>query len=207
MMRPATVEPPSWYGAAHARNLTSAALRMTYQLRPHGAHHVGTSGPLIMVTTCEAVLAGSIIRALCPRPIHVVANAAMGQAVPPSLLAKAGDLAISGVGALATQRSALAALDDGRAVLIAGSEVAPGYLVAVSGAPVLPVVVLGADGAVPTDPPRPRSTINIYFSPPVGVPVPGDPLLAATRAVVTEHVRQLVADAGQLAGMRNGRHA
>jgi hypothetical protein len=27
-----SVEPPSWSGAAHARNLASAALRMTYRL-------------------------------------------------------------------------------------------------------------------------------------------------------------------------------
>ena len=43
-------DPPSWRGAANARNLTSAALRMTYRLQPHGAHHVGTNWPLLRVT-------------------------------------------------------------------------------------------------------------------------------------------------------------
>ena len=44
------VEPPSWSGAAHARNLASAGLRMTYRIQVHGTHHVGTSGALLLVT-------------------------------------------------------------------------------------------------------------------------------------------------------------
>ena len=200
----ALVEPPSWSGAAHARNLTSAALRMTYQLSPHGAHHVGTIGPLIMVTACEGVLAGSVVRALAPRPIHVVANEAMAEAVPLGLLTKAGDLALTGPGAITTQRRAAEAIRDDRAVLLAGSTVSPGYLVATTGAPVMPVVLIGADGTVPTDPPRPRSRITAYFFPPVTIPVEGEPLAASTRATLNERVRQLVADAGREALMRTG---
>jgi hypothetical protein len=207
MTRAVTALPPSWYAAAHARNLTSAALRLTYRLRAHGAHHVGISGPLIMVTSCEAILAGPIVRALSPRPIHVVANSAMAAAVSPALLARAGDLGVSGPGAIATQRSALAALDDGRAILLTGADVAPGYLVATAGVPVMAVVLLGADGQVPTDPPKPRSRIDVYFAAPVRIPGSGEPLRAGTRAIVSENVRQLVADAGKLAVRRNGGHA
>jgi len=198
------VEPPSWHGAAHARNLTSAALRMTYQLRPHGAHNVGTSGPLLMVTRCEAVLAGSLVRAVAPRPIHVVANEAINRAVPDSVLSAAGDIPLSGVYGIAAQRSALAALADDRAVLLAGSGVPVGYLAATSGAAVMPVVIMGADGRVPTDPPRPRSRIDVFFMPPVHVHTTGDPLKAATRSALVEQVRQLLADAEQVAVMRTG---
>jgi 1-acyl-sn-glycerol-3-phosphate acyltransferase len=204
MTRAVIEAPPSWHAAAHARNLTSAALRMTYQLRPHGAHHLGTTGPILMVTACEGLLAGAFVRALSPRPIHVVASAAIDQAVPAGVLAKSGDLALSGPGAVTTQRRALAALDDDRAVLIAGSAVPPGYLIASTGVPVLPVVLLGADGTVPTDPPRPRSKVDVYFLPPVTIPVVGDPLRAATRAAINERVRQLVADAGREAMLRAG---
>ncbi len=80
------VEPPSWSGAAHARNLASAGLRMTYRIQAHGTHHVGTSGALLLVTRCEAVLVGAVLHAVAPRPLHVVANEAMNEAIRPGLL-------------------------------------------------------------------------------------------------------------------------
>ena len=196
--------PPSWHGAAHARNLTSAALRMTYQLRPHGAHNVGTSGPLLMVTRCEGVLAGPFVRALAPRPIHVIANEAMSGAVPAGVMAKTGDVAPSGPYAITAQRLGLSALADERAVLLAGAVVSVGYLAAMSGAPVMPVVLIGADGRVPTDPPRPRTKIDVFFLEPVHVEVAGDPLRSSTRTAIVEQVRQLVADAEKVAMMRMG---
>ncbi len=202
---PVEVEPPSWHGAAHARNIAAAALRMTYQLNVHGAHHVGTSGALIMVTRCEAVLVAPILHAVAPRPLHVVANDAMQRAIPDAVMAKAGDIPISGPGAVLTQHRALAALLDERAVVVAGSAVPVGYLVGVSGVEVMPVVLLGAEGRVPTDPPRPRSRIDVFFAPPVMISVPGDPLRARTRAAVVEQVRQLVSDAEDLAALRTGR--
>ncbi len=198
------VEPPSWSGAAHARNLASAALRMTYHLRAHGAHHVGTSGALLMVTRCEGVLAGAILHATAPRPLHVLANEAMAATLPEAVLAKAGDVPVELPTAIRAQRSALAALMDERAVVVAGSAVPVGYLVAMSGVPVMPVVLRGADGRVPTDPPRPRSRIDVYFAPAVAISVPGDPLRASTRAVVAEQVRQIVSDAEDLANRRAG---
>jgi|JI10StandDraft_1071094.scaffolds.fasta_scaffold21667_7 hypothetical protein len=196
------VEPPSWTGAANARNLASAALRMTYRVRAHGAHHVGTSGALLMVTRCEGVLAGALVHATAPRPVHVVANEAMDRALPERALSAAGDIRLTGPAAILTQRRALAALHDERAVVVAGSIVPVGYLVAVTGVAVMPVVLLGAVGRVPTDPPRPRSRIDVFFAPPVTLEVSGDPLRTTTRSAVAEQVRQLLADAEELASMR-----
>lgn len=202
---PTTVEPPSWHGAAHARNLASAALRMTYQVRPHGAHHVGTSGPLIMVCRTENALVGAILHATVPRPVHVLANEAMGKAIRQGLMAKAGVIPVVLPTAIEAQRRAVAAVDDERAVVVTGASVPVGYLIAMTGAPVMPVVVLGAEGRVPTDPPRPRSRIDVYYSTPVEVAVSGDPLRAGTRAGIEEQVRQLVMDAESVAAMRAGR--
>ena len=196
------VEPPSWTAAANARNLASAALRMTYRVRAHGAHHVGTSGALLMVTRCEGVLAGALVHAMAPRPVHVVANEAMDRALPERALSAAGDIRLTGPAAILTQRRALAALHDERAVVVAGSIVPVGYLVAVTGVAVMPVVLLGAVGRVPTDPPRPRSRIDVFFAPPVTLEVSGDPLRTTTRSAVAEQVRQFLADAEELASMR-----
>lgn len=198
-------EPPSWSGAAHARNLASAALRMTYQLRPHGAHHVGTSGPLLMVCRSEGMLAGAILHATVPRPVHVVANEAMGKALRQGMMTKAGVIPVSSDTAIEAQHRARAAIEDERAVVITGSACPTGYLVASTAVPVLPVVMLGAEGRVPTDPPRPRSRIDVYFMPPVTIEVPGEPLRASTRAAIEEQVRQVVSDAESQAMLRAGR--
>jgi 1-acyl-sn-glycerol-3-phosphate acyltransferase len=199
---PDGVEAPSWTAAANARNLASAALRMTYRVNAHGAHHVGRSGPLVMITSCEALLAGAVIHATAPRPVHVIANEAMARALPDRVVAAAGDLKPAGPGAILAQWQALGAVLDERAVVVAGAAVPASYLVAMSRAPVLPVVVIGAMGRVPTDPPRPRSRIDVFYLPPVILDVPGDPLRASTRAAVAEQLRQVLADADEQASRR-----
>lgn len=198
------VEPPSWSGAAHARNIAGAALRMTYQVRAHGAHHVGTSGPLLLVCRSEGILAGAVLHATVPRPVHVVANEAMSKALRQGMMAKAGVIPVTASTAVEAQHRALAALRDERAVVVTGSTVPVGYLVAMTGVPVMPVVLFGAEGRVATDPPRPRSRIDVYFAPAVTLDVTGDPLRTSTRASIEEQVRQLVSDAEELAAMRSG---
>ena len=145
-----------------------------------------------------------MLHAVAPRPLHVVANEAMNEAIRPGLLERSGDIPVASPTAIHAQHVARAALEDERAVVVAGSLVPVGYLVGVTGVDVMPVVLLGADGRVPTDPPRPRSRIDVYFAPAVPVSVPGDPLRASTRAAVAEQVRQIVSDAEDLAVMRSG---
>ena len=204
MTAPAT-ELPSWNGAAHARNLASTALRMTYRLHPHGMHNAGTAGPAVLVCRSEGVLAGAVIHASVPRPVHVVANAAMMAALKQGMMTKAGVIPVSSGAAISAQRVALAAVHDERAVALTGSLVDPAYLLAVTGAPLVPLVLLGAEGRVATDPPRPRTRIDVYCFDPVAIDVPGDPLRAATRAAVDEQVRQAMADAESVAAARSGR--
>lgn len=204
-MTETATELPSWSGAAHARNLASTAMRLTYRLHLHGMHHAGTSGPAVLVCRSEGVLAGAVIHAAAPRPVHVVANAAMMAALRQGMMTRAGVIPVADHAALAAQRAARAAVLDERAVVVAGSLVDPSYLLAVTGAPLIPLVLLGAEGRVATDPPRPRSRIDVYCFEPVEVVVPGDPLRATTRAAVDEQVRQVLADAERVAAIRSGR--
>lgn len=199
------VEPPSWTGAAHARNLSSAALRLAYSIRVHGAHQVGTYGPLVMVCRAENVLIGSILQSTVSRPIHVIANEAMTTALNEGVMVKAGVIPVHGPLAVDAQRQAIAAVMDDRAVAVTGRSFPVGYIVAATSAPVMAVTVVGADGRVPTDPPRPRSRIDVYYSEPMTLPVDGDPLRPATRAAIEEQVRQLVADHDRVAMRRSGR--
>ena len=204
MSEPST-DLPSWTGAAHARNIASTALRVTYRLHPHGMHHAGTSGPAVLVCRSEGVLAGALIHATVPRPVHVVANAAMMAALKQGMMTKAGVIPVRESTAMTAQRSARAAVLDDRAVALTGSLVDPAYLLAITGAPLVPVVLLGAEGRVTTDPPRPRTRIDVYCFESVTISVPGDPLRAATRAAIDEQVRQAMADAERIAAIRSGR--
>jgi len=199
------IEPPSWSGAAHARNLASTAMRVTYKVHPHGNHNVGSQGPALLVCRSEGILAGALIHATVPRPVHVVANAAMSRALRQGMLTRAGVIPVRDETAIDAQWLAQAALEDDRAVAITGAAVSPAYLIAMTGAPLVPVVVLGGEGRVPTDPPRPRSRIDVYFFEPIRVRVPGDPLRATTRTAIEEQVRQALSDAEEIAARRSGR--
>jgi hypothetical protein len=128
----------------------------------------------------------------------------MSASLRQGMMTKAGVIPIVLPTAIDAQRQALAALEDERAVVITGAALPVGYLVATTRVPVMPVVVLGAEGRVPTDPPRPRSRIDVYYSQPVHIEVTGDPLRASTRAAIEEQVRQLSFDAEAVARMRAG---
>jgi len=195
---------PSWFAAAHTRNLASLVLHRLYRLQAHGSFHVGTEGPLVLVVPSRSPLAGLMVQAVAPRPVHVVAQAEPDATLPAGLVRATGGIAVDTPTAIAAQHDARAALEDGRAVAVCGSTDAVPYLVSTTHAPVMPVVLLGADGRLAADPPAPRTRIDAYFVPPVHVEVPGDPLRTTTRAAVAEQVRQLVADATDHARRRAG---
>jgi hypothetical protein len=129
----------------------------------------------------------------------------MSTALRQGMMAKAGVIPVTTATAIDAQHQAVAALEDDRAVVVVGDLSHVGYLVAATGVDVLPVVIFGSEARVHTDPPRPRSRIDVYFSEAVSVEVPGDPLRTATRAAIEEKVRQLVIDAEEVAAMRAGR--
>ena len=195
---------PSWRGAANMRNLTASSLGLLYRLQGHGVHNMGLSGPLILVCSSEAVIAGAVIQAVAPRPVHVIPNAAMSAALPPAILRASGGIVPTSTAAVEAQKAALEALVDGRAVAVMGSLVDPAWLVAASQAPVLCVTLVGEHGRVPTDPPRIRSLIRAYVSEQHVIAGAGDPLSVSTRAAVTERLRQLTADADDQALRRAG---
>jgi hypothetical protein len=195
---------PSWIGAANMRNLSAGGLSLLYRLQASGAHHIGTSGPLILLCSSEAVLAGTVLQAIAPRPVHVIPNAAMSAVLPPSILTSMGAIVPSSTAAIAAQEAALQALADGRAVAVVGTLVDPAWLVAASQSPVLCVTLVGEQGRVSTDPPRVRSLVRAYVSDQHQVAAVGDPLSVSVRAGVTEQLRQLRADADDQALRRAG---
>lgn len=196
---------PSWYAAAHTRNLAGLVLSRAYRLRAYGAFHLGTEGPLVVVVPDETVLAGLLVQAVAPRPVHVMANDAMSAVLPGGFVRATGTIPVASPAGVDAQHAAREALEDGRAVAVCGARVSAAYLVAVTAAPVAVVTILGAEGRVPTDPPPPRTQIDVYASAPVRIEAGGEPLRATTRQAVEERIRQVTADANEQARRRAGR--
>lgn len=213
----ADVAPPSWQGAANARNLVGLALRTAYRVRVHGLHRVPLDGPLLLVVNHSGPLDGPVVLATAPRPVHVVDDVS---AWPPVVaraaraagaIPKAGD----GLGRSVLAEALVALADPDRAVAVFpegppgtgdGRHVLPGvgYLVAHAQVPVLPVAVLGGRGRNPVDPPRPRSVVEVVYGDPVAVAVPGDPRRRRVCGLAAEAVRQLLADHVAAAVARTG---
>jgi len=189
--------------AASVRNVLGPVLRLAYPSDVWGAHHLPMSGPVLVVGDQPELLAGGLVKAAAPRPVHVIGTPAAMQAVPPALMQAAGDLPCvqPGIDAAA---SALHLLASDEAVVALGPTPAPGYLAVASGAPIVTVVVIGAAGRVSTDPPRLRARIEVRFGPARDLGVPGDPCAIATVRAAGERIRQMIVDARVEAFARHG---
>lgn len=215
---PAEIAPPSWSGAAHARNLVGLALRAAYRIRVHGLHRVPLDGPLLLVANHTGPLDGPVLLGTAPRPVHVVDDvsawppvvaraARAGGAIPTGRDPLGRDALAAAVAALADPDRAVAVFPEGVPGPGDARQVRPGvgYLVARTGVAVLPVAVLGGRGRNPVDPPRPRSVVEVVYGDPVVIPVAGDPRRRRVCGVAAEAVRQLLADHVAAAVARTGR--
>ena len=180
--------------AATFRNLSGPALKALYNIHEQGRDLVPVSGPLILLIDGEGLLVVPIVKALTPRPVHVVVGGALGQVLAGHSSGLGGDLTLVSPGFEATQ-AALSLLQNGQAVGIMSDFSSLGYLVAMTGASVMPVAITGAGGKVATDPPRPRSKVGILFQAPLHISPNGDPCALATLQQVGEQVRQARVDA------------
>jgi 1-acyl-sn-glycerol-3-phosphate acyltransferase len=189
--------------AATARNLVAPAMRLGYRVHVHGGHRCPRRGPLLVVAPYRGFMDSTVIATCLPRPVEVLVApgglAALGGRLPGRILVAEED---PGPGL----RSARAVLGAGGAVGAWSEdslERAAGFLAATSGAPVMPVVVLGGSGAHPGDPPAWRSRIDVVvgelWSPQSG------PLSRRHVVRVAEEIRQRVTDLAGHAVARTGR--
>lgn len=188
--------------AANARSLGGPLVRAAYPIEVWGVHLLPTRGPLIIAGDHPEFLAASAVKAVAPRPLHSIATLGVA-GLPPAVQRAMGDIPVEhpGIGAAA---EAIDLLAEGAAVLALGGLPSLGYLAAASGAPVATVVVLGAAGRVPTDPPALRTRIEVRFGAAAACDATGDPVSMATIRAVGEQIRQRVADAQAEAYARHG---
>lgn len=206
---------------ATTRNLLGPLVRTAYRIYVSGAHHVPARGGLLLIANHPGIADATLLAAAAPRPVRVVSEAgALGGAW--SMLSVAtGRIVVSGdEGAPTALRQAIAAIADGEAVGMfpegplpsidephRAASLGPAYVQVRTGAVVVPVALLGSHGRRPTDPPAPRSAVDVVFGEPFGLPAPADPLSRAAIVDVAETMRQRLADHVMTARARTGRVA
>lgn len=216
-MSAAEVLAPSTSGAATGRNLAGLLARM-WRLRVSAAHHVPAQGSVVLAANHTAFLDGILLSAASPRPVHVLTGSEAF--VPPldRLLRATSQIRVEHDGPDRTALHQAVAVLQGDGVVGIFPEVHRGagdgrhvrhdaaYLAARTGAPVVPVAILGARpaGAGKDALPRLRSTLHVVFGEPVAIAADGDPRRRAVLARSGERLRQVLSDHVQLAVRRTG---
>lgn len=193
-------------GPANARNV-AALLSRVWDVRVEAAHLVPHDGPVLLAANHSGLLDGPILVAHSPRPVRTLTKQALFTGVLGRLLSTAGQIPLEYEG---PDRSALQ-----EAIRVLGAAQAVGifpeahrgrgdvahvrhgvaYLAARSGAPVVPVAILGtrADWASYDAVPGPRTRIDVVF----GEPYAAGAVDARNRQAVAglaERLRQRLAD-------------
>lgn len=190
------------------RALGGVLARLLFQLSVEGAENVPTSGPVLLAGNHSGFVDGPLVFLLAPRP--------------PALLAKAEiffgpfDRLFRWLGQIPVHRGSpdRNALNSGLAVLAAGGALGVfpegtrgagtfeqmshglAYLAVRSGAPVVPIAVLGTQEAWPKGGRLPtlRAPVRVAFGQPVTVTVSGDPRVRRTVSDAAEQLRQVLVD-------------
>ncbi len=203
-------------GTANARNV-AALLSRVWDVRVGAGQLVPHDGPVLLAANHTGLLDGPILVAHAPRPVRMLAKQALFTGVLGRLLRTAGQIPLQYEGPdRSALQEALRVLGAGQAVGIfpeahrGHGDVAHvrhgvAYLAARSGAPVVPVAILGtrADGASYDAVPPPRTRIDLVF----GEPYRTGAVDARNRQAVAglaERLRQCLADHVAYASLSTG---
>ncbi|MCD4536510.1 1-acyl-sn-glycerol-3-phosphate acyltransferase [Nocardioides sp. cx-169] len=162
------------------RPLARRLLRRRYDVLVHGAEHVPTSGPVILAANHVGVIDGPLLAIFAPRPVHALTKIEMFRGRLGRFLHYSGQIPLDRFvydpGAV---RQGLRVLRDGGAVGIfpeghrgAGElerfHRGAAYFALVTGAPVVPVILIGTrePGGHTGSLPRKGARIELVFGPP-----------------------------------------
>lgn len=203
----ATGKRKPWLIAA-SRPFGQVLFRSVFRLRVVGAHHVPRTGPVLLAGNHTGFLDGPLAYAVSPRSATFIAKSELFVGPLARALGWLGQIPVHrGRPDRTALRCGLAVLRDGGALGVfpegtrgAGrlDTVSDGvaYLALRSGAPVVPLAVLGTMEAMPKGArlPRWRAPVGLVFGAPFKVDVDGDPRARRTIRAAGEQIRlQLVA--------------
>ncbi|MDX6238403.1 MAG: 1-acyl-sn-glycerol-3-phosphate acyltransferase [Kribbellaceae bacterium] len=189
-----------------------------FDVHLHDTEWLPATGPVILAPNHLSVLDGPLLGAMTPRMVHAVGKVEAFGGIQGFLLRRFGQISIDrSFVDIRALRMSVRALRDGRVISVypEGSRgpgdfarIRPGvaYLAMVTGAPVLPVALLGtraAGGSIDVHPPR-GTRVDVVFGEPFVVdPVSFPRRRTDVRAVATEigevlraHVRKAVVATG-----------
>jgi len=199
---------------ASARNLLGPVVRAAYRVRVAGAHLVPREGGVLLLSTYAGITDPTLLATNLTRPVAVLVGEG---STPVGLRSALGRIVVSEQAPGAGLREAAALLDNGHAVAVfpegcaadgpehGGFAAGAAYLQARTGVPVVPVAIAGSTGPRPTDPPRPRSIIDIVVGEPLRMAPVADPLVRSEVVAVAEQLRQHFSDHVREARLRTGR--
>ena len=191
-----------WLVAA-CRAVGSALARVVFTLEVRGADLVPRDGAVVLAGNHSGFLDGPLVFLLSPRPAVFLTKAELFVGPLARALGWLGQVAVHrGQPDRTALKQALALLADGGAlgVFPEGTrgtgqleQTTDGlaYLALRSGAPVIPIAVLGTSAALPKGSwlPRWRAPVTIVFGAPVALAVEGDPRSRRTVGAAAEQLR------------------
>ena len=210
------------------RMVIAPLARLTYRPRVEGKHLVPRSGPVIFASNHLSFIDSIAIPVAAPRRVHFLAKSSYFEGS--GLSGWASRQFFTSIGAIPVRRgagqAALDALDQQRALLEAGSAVAlypegtrsvdgrlykgrtgVAFLALQTGAPVVPVGLVGTDKVMPKGAtlPSPRHRITVKFGQPLDLSHHGDSSSGRARRGATDEIMAAIhALSGQeLAGAYN----
>lgn len=200
--------PAREWGLRLLRPPVRLAVRSWWRVHVHGSEHVPRSGPVILAANHLGVLDGPALVALTRRRTFTVAKTELFTGALGRLLTYVGQIPVSrhepdtravarAVQVLRAGR-VLALFPEGRRT---GGDVAhahggAAYLALVTGAPVVPVALLGTREPGQTDAQLPRrgGPLHVVYGPPLALPQEPWPRRRLLVVAWTERVRQHLAD-------------
>lgn len=214
--RPAGVPGP--LGPAWSRWVGRFLAHVVWRTRVEGAARVPATGPVLLVANHTGVVDGPVVLGVAPRPAHLLVKEEMFAGVVGRVLTAAGQIPVDRDGGRGALSSAQGVLRRGGVVGVfpegsrgrgdvAEARAGAAWLALASGAPVVPVAVLGtrrtgeAVGAVPGW----RRRLAVEFGEPVAVTrregATGRQALAEAHETLRAALAAVVADAVRSTGI------
>lgn len=204
---------PGW-----GRLVSKAVVSAAWSPRAHGVRHVPPHGPVLLASNHLGVVDGPLVHAMSPRPVHFLVKREMFTAVTRPLWVAAGQIPVDRTGDRGALLAAVAVLRRGAVVGVfpegtrgrgdlAAAHGGVTWLALQTGAPVVPVAVLGTrrTGESTSALPPARRRLDVVFGRPLVMTAPpGVPRRDAQRAAhdtlraaMDDHVLEAVALTGQ----------